>query len=113
MGISFFYDGKYHSLPSHLNPLEVNLDETIVVIEASNKKATNQVLREIDKNTSVLKGRYGPYIRHKTFNIPLRNIEHPEKLTKAEIKKIIDEYLKTHENKPSSTSKRKSTSKKK
>jgi len=112
-GYFIFYDGKYHSLPSHLNPLEVNLDEAIAVIEDSNKKETNQILREIDKNTFVLNGRYGPYIRHKTYNIPLRNIEHPEKLTKAEIKKIIDEYLKTHENKPSSTSKRKLTSKKK
>jgi DNA topoisomerase-1 len=51
-----------------LNGININIDDITLddVVDFINKSTKNNILRKIDKNTSIRNGQYGPYIFYKT-----------------------------------------------
>lgn len=95
-GYFIHYDGKYFSVPVGTDPTKLTLSDAQRIIEQNlNSKKEPGLIKEIDGETSIMRGRFGIYLKHKEYNIPLRGIENPEKLSARDVKKIIDEYLKT------------------
>lgn len=66
------YAGKNISLPKKANPVTVDLQTCISVIEQAQTKPSGEILAEFDGGISVINGAYGPYIKFdgKNFKIP-------------------------------------------
>ena len=84
------YGDKNISLPRGTDPLRVELDTCISIIEDSlNKKSGGIIMEFKDSDIQVLEGSYGPYIKHagKNYRIP-KGIE-PDTLTEDKCKEIV------------------------
>ena len=84
------YGDKNVSLPRGTDPLKVDLDTCIKLIEESLSKKTGGVLAEYtDSDIQVIDGSYGPYIKHagRNYKIP-KNID-ATSLTEEKCKEII------------------------
>ena len=84
------YGDKNVSLPRGTDPLKVDLDTCIRLIEDSLNKKTGGILAEYkDSDIQVIDGSYGPYIKHagRNYKIP-KNLD-ATKLTEEECKNII------------------------
>ena len=63
------YNGKNYSLPKGTDPLTVTEEACIKIIrEAGSAKAVEPILDFPASGIKVLKGRYGPYIKHDNVN---------------------------------------------
>ncbi|MCM1066263.1 MAG: type I DNA topoisomerase [Muribaculaceae bacterium] len=88
------HDGKYVSIPKDIAAAEVSLDKAIELIEAKRQADAQKTLCTFDEDPDmqVLNGRFGPYIVYKKKNYKLpRGLEHPEQISYADAKKIIEE----------------------
>ena len=83
------HDGAYTSLPSFEELFEVGLNRAVALIK-DNKKGAAGTLHELGdhpadkKPVRVMKGRYGPYIKHGRDNAPIPKGKAPEELTLEE-----------------------------
>ena len=85
------YGDKNVSLPRGTDPLKVNLETCIKVIEESlNKKAGGIIAEYKESDIQVIDGIYGPYIKHAGNNYKIPKGVDPSTLTEDKCKEIID-----------------------
>ncbi len=116
------HNSKFVSLPKGVDPLEIQLDEAIVLIEEKEKKDREKIIKLFDEDpeVEVLNGRYGPYIKYQKDNFKIPKGTDPKELTLEDCKKIIAEggkdkktkAKKTTSTKKESTAKKSATAKK-
>ncbi|HLW09509.1 MAG TPA: type I DNA topoisomerase [Fermentimonas sp.] len=87
------HKSKFVSLPKDVDPLEIQLDEAIELIEAKEKKDREKIIKIFDNepDIQVLNGRYGPYIKYQKSNFKIPKGTDPKELTLEDCKKIIEE----------------------
>ena len=85
------YGDKNVSLPKGADPLKVDLDTCIRIIEDSLNKKTGGIIAEFkDSDIQVIDGAYGPYIKHAGSNYKLPKGTDPTTLTEDKCKEIIE-----------------------
>lgn len=91
------YDGKFYNI-GDLDPLEITLDEAIVVIKEKIEEAKKAIIHEFDTDPpiKVLKGRYGPYMTHGKDNYKIPKTVEPESLTEEKCLEIIENSTPTN-----------------
>jgi len=86
------HDSKFISIPKHLNPLSITLEEAIELIEEKRLKDAQKYIKKFEEESEleILNGRYGPYIVYqgKNYRIP-KTVKKPEELTLEECMKIV------------------------
>jgi len=88
------HDGKFISIPKHLSPLSISLEEAIELILEKREKDNQRFLKKFEEEPEleILNGRYGPYIAYKKKNYKIpKTVKKPEDLTLEESLKIIEE----------------------
>ena len=83
------YDGKNVSLPRGTDPLSVDLETCINLIEASQNKPAAAIIAEFSDGIQVINGNYGPYIKQNGSNYRIPKGTDAYKLTEEACKKII------------------------
>ena len=84
------YGDKNVSLPRGTDPLKVDLDTCIKLIEDSLNKTTGGIIVEYkNSDIQVIDGSYGPYIKHAGSNYKLPKGTDPSTLTEEQCKEII------------------------
>ena len=84
------YGDKNVSLPRGTDPLKIDLDSCIKLIEDSLNKVTGGIIVEYkDSDIQVIDGSYGPYIKHAGSNYKLPKGTEPTTLTEERCKEII------------------------
>ena len=84
------YGDKNVSLPRGTDPLKIDLDSCIKLIEDSLNKVTGGIIVEYkDSDIQVIDGSYGPYIKHAGSNYKLPKGTDPTTLTEERCKEII------------------------
>ncbi len=86
------HDGKNYSIPKKENILHLRDKQAVDIILEKREKQKNLVIHNFE-DLQVLNGRYGPYIKYKGRNyaLPKKHKANPEKLTREECLKIIEE----------------------
>ncbi len=102
----------FASLPKEDDPLSVELDRAIELIEAKKKADAEKYIKVFDENedVQVLKGRYGPYIKVGKKNVKIPKDKEPAELTLEECLELAE---KTPEKKGRAKGKPKAKAKKK
>lgn len=89
----------FASIPKHLDPITITIEEAIELIEQKREKDRASLLKQFDEDPdlSIRTGRFGPYIHKGKSNIKLvgSNKEHPEALTYEQCLQLIEEAAKT------------------
>ena len=84
------YGDKNVSLPRGTDPLKVDLDTCIRLIEESlNKKTGGIIVEYADSDIQVINGSYGPYIKHAGKNYKIPKGTDAQSLTEEKCKEII------------------------
>lgn len=83
------YDGKNVSLPRGTDPLSVDLETCINLIEASQNKPAAAIIAEFSDGIQVINGNYGPYIKQNGSNYRIPKGTDAYKLTEEACKEII------------------------
>jgi len=80
------HDGKFASLPKEDDPMEVELERAIELIEAKRKSDAEKHIKSFNENpeVQVLNGRYGPYIKFGKKNVKIPKDKEPNSLTYEE-----------------------------
>ncbi|MBU2542401.1 type I DNA topoisomerase [Patescibacteria group bacterium] len=82
---------KYYSIKNK-DPYEVTLEDALQIITDKKQEEANKIIQEFEGTTiQILNGRYGPYITNGTKNAKIPKDKKPEKLTKEECEKLIEE----------------------
>ncbi|WP_286845710.1 type I DNA topoisomerase [Proteiniphilum sp. UBA5310] len=99
------HNNKFVSLPKGADPLEIQLDEAIELIEEKEKKDLEKIIStfEEEPELQVLNGRYGPYIAYKKKNYKIPKKLKPEELTLEDCRQIIADTDKSKEAKTGKT----------
>jgi DNA topoisomerase I len=84
------HNSEFYSLPKEDDPLSVDLDRAIEVIELKREKDRQKVIRAFDDNVKILNGRWGPYLTANGTNYKLPKNQDPEKLTLEDCLNIIN-----------------------
>lgn len=107
------HDSKFYSLPASEDPLVIEIDKAIELIEEKREKDRQKVIKEFPENDQikVLKGRWGAYLAAEGKNYKLAKDKDPSALTLEDCLKIIKEG--TPSGKTRTTRKKASTKKKK
>lgn len=85
------YGDKNISLPRGTDPLKVDLDTCIRIIEdIMNKKAGGIIAEYKESDIQVIDGNYGPYIKHAGSNYKIPKGTDPATLTEDKCKEIIE-----------------------
>ncbi|PVX52104.1 DNA topoisomerase-1 [Balneicella halophila] len=89
------HDSKFVSLKKEQDPMDINLEESIELIEAKRKADKEKIVKtfEEDKDLQILKGRYGIYIAYKKKNYRIPKGVDGAKLTYEESKEIVDKAV--------------------
>ena len=84
------YGDKNISMPRGADPLNIDLDSCIKLIEDSLNKKNGGVIAEYkDSDIQVIEGSYGPYIKHAGSNYKIPKGTDPSTLTEENCKEII------------------------
>ena len=84
------YGDKNISLPRGTDPLKVDLETCIKLIdESENKKSGGIIAEYTDSDIQVIAGAYGPYIKHAGSNYKIPRGTDPTTLTEEKCKEII------------------------
>ena len=85
------YGDKNISLPRGTDPLKVDLETCVKLIEDSLNKKTGGIIAEYkESDIQVIDGNYGPYIKHAGNNYKLPKGTDPTSLTEDKCKEIIE-----------------------
>ena len=94
------YGDKNVSLPRGTDPLKIDLDSCIKLIEDSLNKKTGGIIAEYkDSDIQLIDGAYGPYIKHAGRNYKLPKGTDPSTLTEDKCKEIVASSEPTGRNK--------------
>ncbi|MDD4777418.1 MAG: type I DNA topoisomerase [Fermentimonas sp.] len=101
------HNNKFVSIPKGVDPLEIQLEEAIELIEEKEKKDKEKTIKIFDEepDLQVLNGRYGPYIKYQKSNYKIPKTVDPKELTLEDCKKIIEESAKDTKSKGKKTKK--------
>ena len=84
------YGDRNISLPRGTDPLKIDLQSCISLIEESKEKKTGGIIAEYkDSDIQVINGAYGPYIKHNGSNYKIPKDTDPSGLTEDKCKEII------------------------
>jgi DNA topoisomerase-1 len=84
------YGDKNISLPKGKDPLKIDLEACITIIEESFVKKGAEVIHDFkDSDIQVINGSYGPYIKHAGSNYKLPKGIDPASLTEDKCKEIV------------------------
>ncbi|MCH5174837.1 MAG: type I DNA topoisomerase [Prevotellaceae bacterium] len=84
---------KYVSIPKDIDPMSIELDAAIRLIEERRKSEASAHLKtfEEDAELEVMNGRFGPYLKYKGSNYKLpKTVKEPNALTYEECMEIIN-----------------------
>ena len=85
------YGDKNVSLPRGTDPLKVDFNTCVSIIEDSLNKKTGGIIAEFkDSDIQVVDGAYGPYIKHAGSNYKIPKGTDPASLTEDKCKEIIE-----------------------
>lgn len=87
------HDGQFISIPKGEDPLTIEIDTAIDLIEAKRQKDRERIIREFveDPGIKILKGRWGAYIAASGENYKIPKGSNPESMTLKDCIKIIKE----------------------
>lgn len=87
------HDSKFYSLPKDVDPLTVEINQGIEIIEIKREKDRQKIIKKFpeNENIQILKGRWGPYIAAEGKNYKIPKDKDPEKLTLADCINITKE----------------------
>ena len=86
------HDGKYVSLPKGMDPLDIDIEGAVELIESKRKTEQERHLKRFEEEPEleIMNGRYGPYIYYKGANFKLpKTVADPKSLTVQECLDII------------------------
>lgn len=84
------YGDKNISLPRGIDPLKVDLENCIKIIEDSLIKKSGEIIAEFkDSDIQVINGSYGPYIKHAGNNYRIPKGTDPATLTEDKCEEIV------------------------
>jgi DNA topoisomerase-1 len=87
------HDSKFISIPKHLSPLTIDIEESIKLITEKREKEAQRCLKKFEEapDIELLNGRFGPYIAHqgKNYKIP-KTVKDPKALTLEEVMEIVN-----------------------
>lgn len=84
------YGDRNVSLPRGTDPLKIDLESCIGIIEESLNKKTGGIIAEfLESDIQVINGAYGPYIKHAGGNYKIPKGTDPAALTEDKCKEII------------------------
>lgn len=90
------YGDKNVSLPRGTDPMSVDLESCVAIIDAAQEKQGPQAIKEFSaSDISVINGRYGPYIKQAGSNYKIPKGTVAETLTEEDCLKIISESTPT------------------
>jgi DNA topoisomerase I len=91
------HNSAFYSLPASEDPLVVELEKAIEIIEDKREKERQKVIREFPENDKIriLKGRWGAYLAAEGKNYKLPKDKDPSTLTLNDCLKIIKEGTST------------------
>jgi len=91
------HNNAFYSLPKGLDPMDVNEEQAIEIIELKRKKDIEKIIRtfEEDPDTRIEQGRWGPFIRFGKQNIKIPKGKEVEQITYAEIVSLAEADSKT------------------
>ena len=86
------HDGKFTSLSKEDDPLSINEERAIELIEEKRKADAERFIKIFDENpdVQVLNGRYGPYIKVGKQNVKIPKGKVPEELTLEECLELAE-----------------------
>lgn len=81
------HNNAFYSLPKGLDPMDVNEQQAIEIIEAKRKKDIEKIIKTFDENPEarIEQGRWGPFIRFGKQNIKIPKDKEVDKITYADI----------------------------
>jgi DNA topoisomerase I len=87
------HDGQFYSIPKEEDPLTIEADRAIEVIEEKREKERQKLIREFPENPDIkiLKGRWGAYLAAGGNNYKLPKGKAPEEFTLEDCLNIIKE----------------------
>ncbi|MDR2815164.1 MAG: type I DNA topoisomerase [Proteiniphilum sp.] len=107
------HNNKFVSLPKEIDPLEIQLNEAIELIEEKEKKDREKIIKtfEEEPDLQVLNGHYGPYIAYKKSNYKIPKGRKPEELSLEDCLKIVTDTDKGKEPKAGKSAAKAATTK--
>ncbi|GAB4315100.1 MAG: type I DNA topoisomerase [Bacteroidales bacterium] len=88
------HKNKFYSLQKEDDPYTITLERAIELMQEKKQKDRENLIKtfEHDPPVSILKGRYGPYIKQGKTNCPVPKNKDPESLTLEECLELIEKY---------------------
>ena len=95
------HNNKFVTIPKGVDPLELEIEEAIKLIEDKEKKDAESVIKtfEEEPGLAILNGRFGPYIKFEKSNYKIPKGTDPKDLTIEICKQIIAEGAKDSKSK--------------
>lgn len=86
------HNSAFYSLPKGLDPMDVNEEQAIEIIELKRKKDIEKVIRTFDENPEarIEQGRWGPFIRFGKQNIKIPKGKEVDKITYDDIVQLAE-----------------------
>ncbi|WP_156308305.1 type I DNA topoisomerase [Sphingobacterium endophyticum] len=107
------HNSSFYSLPKGLDPLDVEQEQAIQIIEEKRQKDKDKVIKIFDENpeAKIENGRWGPFVRFGKQNLKIPKGTEVEKITYADVMKWAEEDSKSNGTKKSKTVKATKTTK--
>jgi DNA topoisomerase I len=91
------HNNEFYSLPKGLDPMDVNEEQAIEIIELKRKKDIEKIIKTFDENPDarIEQGRWGPFIRFGKQNIKIPKNKEAETITYEEVLALAEADSKT------------------
>jgi DNA topoisomerase I len=86
------FESKFYQIPAGINPLKISLEQAVEIIKNKKQGIESSVINDFggDKDLSVRKGKWGPYIKFKNENFKIPKGHDVEQLTREDCMSIIE-----------------------
>ncbi len=109
------HDSKFFSLPKEDDPVTVDFNRAVEIIEAKRQKDIENTLKTFDEEPGliIMNGRFGPYISFEKRNYKIAKTIDPQSLSLEDCREIIEKAPAKKGAKKKTTAKKKPAAKKK